>query len=1041
MSAVNAEGVSDDDILHTTQLLYEHLALNILSLQPPEILSPFLLMTDETNHRVDTLQQITTDILLILRKMAEIKDASALDLTWFGHNEQIHLEEAFKRSFIHADGIWSYVNYAWDELRDAQTEGYLHPSWYNPPAQKIYQNLTRQEHLKRDKLCQKLGEHHLGNVYPLGDDFKEWYLRTNREERSHFLAESMRRIIKKQSLRYNDNYWPVNSGYADIVLDDRVKEYWRSYIGQAGIPLQRFIDHLKGAMRSKPTTLHYFVIWKGLGYRSMNFLRLWTLPGPDSRFYHEEKSYIFSNVLEMVFCRVFQSLPQESLQDFFPEIKNQVYAGLGLNIMSPLYQGFTVHYSVRHRFALRAELSQDPEIQEWPSFRTRTQGSRTSSSMRYKWDKFAMKQKDYLQMFMDKFREQINGDTEMQVPLSPPDSNASDDFDMEVWCHTLKNELGRDTLHRPRIVEPIGTVDARIGIILNEPVLNAEGTRDLLPFGFQESGFIETNSLIWCYDPRQHSLQAYSENHEVPTILAQSNSKLIKSSNLQVVLLDQDINMMWYNPYCPHRHRIVSFDLQLYCGPIKFYVEITAEDDKIKRVYDLRPYYTSTRSSMHHILWLYRDELDGADKMTVDDVHWAVEPYLHRRGFRIKEDMRRLEEIGGTLIRGVLLVLHALRRTYAKKQTVKRTPRPVGENPFRFQIDRSRKGIFTSDEISATEALLNDLSKTSETDQLIPNLSRIQEASTGNTHDSQVAENSGEEYADTLIAATEDDLNVIPAVNHEVLGTADVQEMARMGTLVTEKQAEILSTVSQEDVAELEIEDSNMLSDAFLNQIIIDNNGKDLEESLEVTISEDGKLICSIEKEARPLRKVQKKDHTRELAQSLLQEGRYYTGTFDKESEVLKIHPVPAIAGIHIYLYGRRRRQDWPKEFLLKAHIHPGRCHPQKWALNCRDDEPAAKLAFSITSEEGTFFVTNRGPRAPYQANTFIDWVSGDPIEALLLRPRRHIHALAEHVKSLGLPCIGTWYTDEIAELHQYVSRRVHSNQLKRAAMSQPSIG
>jgi hypothetical protein len=244
--------------------------------------------------------------------------------------------------------------------------------------------------------------------------------------------------------------------------------------------------------------------------------------------------------------------------------------------------------------------------------------------------------------------------------------------------------------------------------------------------------------------------------------------------------------------------------------------------------------------------------------------------------------------------------------------------------------------------------------------------------------------------------------------------------MAKMGTLLTEKQTGVLSTDSQEDVAELEIEDSDMLSDAFLNQIIIDNNGKDLEESLEFTISEQGKLLCSVEKEARPLRKVQKTDHSRETAQSLLQQGRLYDGSFDTKKEVLTIQPVPSIASIHLHLQGRRRRQDWPKQFLVKAHIHPGRCHPQRWALNCRDDEPGAKLAFSLTSEEGTVFVRNSGPSAPYQANTFIDWVSGDPIEVLLLRPRRHIHALAEHVKSLGLPCKGTWYTDEKAELHRH---------------------
>lgn len=45
--------------------------------------------------------------------------------------------------------------------------------------------------------------------------------------------------------RYDDSYWPVNSSYADIVLNDHVADYWRSYIGQAGKPLQRFIDHFK----------------------------------------------------------------------------------------------------------------------------------------------------------------------------------------------------------------------------------------------------------------------------------------------------------------------------------------------------------------------------------------------------------------------------------------------------------------------------------------------------------------------------------------------------------------------------------------------------------------------------------------------------------------------------------------------------------------------------------------------------------------------------------------------------------------------------
>lgn len=132
------------------------------------------------------------------------------------------------------------------------------------------------------------------------------------------------------------NDWLPNSGYADIVLDDRVEEYWRAYIGQACKPLLRFKDHIKGAMRLIPQTLHYFTLWKGNGYRSMNFLRLWTLPDPNSELYDEEQTQIFANFLEMVFARSFQSLPLQSLKEFFADL-TEYYAGLGLNVLSTVY--------------------------------------------------------------------------------------------------------------------------------------------------------------------------------------------------------------------------------------------------------------------------------------------------------------------------------------------------------------------------------------------------------------------------------------------------------------------------------------------------------------------------------------------------------------------------------------------------------------------------------------------------------------------------------------------------------------------------------
>lgn len=115
----------------------------------------------------------------------------------------------------------------------------------------------------------------------------------------------------------------------------------------------------------------------------------------------------------------------------------------------------------------------------------------------------------------------------------------------------------------------------------------------------------------------------------------------------------------------------------------------------------------------------------------------------------------------------------------------------------------------------------------------------------------------------------------------------------------------------------------------------------------------------------------------------------------------------PKIARVEIPL-SAFRREDWPKKIFVKAFIHPGRCHPKGWAMHCNDNEPAARLAFSVSTEKETFFVRDPSPRAAYKANTLMDWVSDTPLETILLRPRRYINAnVVDYVRSLGLPSGG----------------------------------
>ncbi|EED24539.1 hypothetical protein TSTA_078960 [Talaromyces stipitatus ATCC 10500] len=96
-------------------------------------------------------------------------------------------------------------------------------------------------------------------------------------------------------------------------------------------------------------------------------------------------------------------------------------------------------------------------------------------------------------------------------------------------------------------------------------------------------------------------------------------------------------------------------------------------------------------------------------------------------------------------------------------------------------------------------------------------------------------------------------------MNDEFLGTADIQEVTQIKHLLVEKQTELLSIEWREGIATLEIEDSDILSDDSLDQIFMDYDKNDSEDSIEMVISEQG-TVYSINEESLPLRRVEVKD-------------------------------------------------------------------------------------------------------------------------------------------------------------------------------------
>jgi hypothetical protein len=137
----------------------------------------------------------------------------------------------------------------------------------------------------------------------------------------------------------------------------------------------RLDTHSRYILQGCFDTLHYFILNSGTGYLSTNWLQLWALPG-SIKYMESFSSYsipLLQCCLEKTFCRAFQSISPQILVEYFGPPSEGQYAGVGLNILSPLLQ--SVHYSpmegLRGKFRNLLSSSSDLEIASWPCIRDR----------------------------------------------------------------------------------------------------------------------------------------------------------------------------------------------------------------------------------------------------------------------------------------------------------------------------------------------------------------------------------------------------------------------------------------------------------------------------------------------------------------------------------------------------------------------------------------------------------------------------------------------------------------------------------------------
>lgn len=142
----------------------------------------------------------------------------------------------------------------------------------------------------------------------------------------------------------------MSAGYLDFVLDDRDAKYTRYYVGQSNQIEGRIQTHKHNISQRNNNTLHYYIIAMGEGHRRPNFLSLWSLPQGhhvDEK-KRQRRDLLFNNILETVFCRAFESLPAETLQNYFgPSEKTTGYSGVGGSTLP--HQFYRVCDSIRFK--------------------------------------------------------------------------------------------------------------------------------------------------------------------------------------------------------------------------------------------------------------------------------------------------------------------------------------------------------------------------------------------------------------------------------------------------------------------------------------------------------------------------------------------------------------------------------------------------------------------------------------------------------------------------------------------------------------------
>ena len=702
--------------------------------------------------------------------------------------------------------------------------------------------------------------------------------------------------------------------------------------------------------------------------------------------------------------------------------------------MSPLLQGAILGDIVRMRVSAGALSSSDLQIKHWVLFRGNHRATPKAVSVR---------RLQFREEFDHALRQAVGSDSmfnSLKHRLAQDSPPGPDGGDFQAGQH-VSNEAA-----------VIGTTTARIGFVLDyarmspaEDSITGPNTpaslTDEVPWQLAGCNFNKDNVLVWTHDFQAfttlaRSISEVSQAHS-PATLARHNS-LISSSNLRIVLLcgpraekailaasghilrshTLSLGAYKYPIFAQDRSVSLGQTLPLFirCGEMPSRVwstdsihtaklsEVVRFSVKMLGLEGIRPYFVESSSVIGTIISYARREKQGQTPMTAQTIDPGLRTWLARKGFQREEDICQLEQLGGTLIRGLIAMLHALAQEARQRST---------NPPLRSM--RKAHGRYSKHEGSAPKRFCQQ-----QHSQIVEFVLKVRihyesslvlHQSNLDGRGSRVGTNNPTQEINKSTDLSTGEIELIRDVSNLMEANQEVQRL--QGTLYPVTEPQDRDQGQDDNIEDSLITSLRQLAEDSADEEVIADQTHEEQGSDSATFRQQSLLKATVVP-AAARRGVSRKNMTSR------QKSRNFTKCWDSEVGIFeqKEYPYEVPQGAH-YQSCRFHVCYCPVDFTMvkdlssenriafvQIEIRPKEMqHPNMYATSALDTDPACRLAFLIkyTNKDGAgnqFYATNRNRAPLYRANSAVDILADRVAKSVVAKTARRYLAISKAAAS-----------------------------------------